>query len=72
VNRNLKEYISKREIIYETICVGTPQQQNGIAERKNRHIIETARSLLLENSVPQSFWDNVVSTAVYLINRMSS
>jgi hypothetical protein len=42
-------------------------QQNGIAERKHSHIIETARTLL-----PLRFWGNVVLTANYLINRMPS
>ena len=48
----LKIFFSKKGIVHETSCVGTPQQ-NGVAERKNRHILETARALLLEYSVPQ-------------------
>ena len=63
INRNLQDFFIKNGIIHETSCVGTPQQ-NGIAERKNRQILETARSLLFENHVPQIFWDNAVSTAV--------
>jgi transposase InsO family protein len=71
VNQNLQKNFTENGIIHETSCVGTPQQ-NGIAERKNRQILETARSLLFENHVPQYFWDNVVSTAVYLLNRVPS
>jgi hypothetical protein len=47
-------------------------QQNGIAERKHSHIIETARTLLIHANAPLKFWGNVVLTANYLINRMPS
>ena len=40
-------------------CPHTPQQ-NGVAERKHRHILETARSLLLSASVPSPFWAEAV------------
>lgn len=52
-------------------CPHTPQQ-NGVAERKHRHILETARSLLLSASVPNPFWAEAVLTAVYFLNRIPS
>jgi transposase InsO family protein len=69
LNRSLKDCFINKGIIHETSCVGTPQQ-NGIVERKNRHILETARALLLESRVSQNFWDSAVLMAVYLINRL--
>jgi Reverse transcriptase (RNA-dependent DNA polymerase) len=69
VKRTLREFFVNKGIIHETTCVGTPQQ-NGVAERKNRHILETARSLLFEYRVPQYFWDCAVIMAVYMINRL--
>ena len=45
------------------------QNQNGVSERMNRTIMEKARSMLLEASLPESFWAEAVNTAVYLHNR---
>lgn len=57
--------------IHQTSCTDTPQQ-NGVAERKHRHIIETARSLLLSASVSSEFWGEAVLTTVHAINRIPS
>ena len=46
----------------------TPQQ-NGVCERKNRTIMETARCLLKRKRLSRRFWAEAVSCAVYLINR---
>ena len=45
---------------------------NGVAERKNRHILETVRTLLLESLVPPKFWCDAAQTVVYLLNRHPS
>ena len=78
-NDNDKEYLSEpfqsfmlqHGILHQTSCVDTPSQ-NGVAERKNRHLLETARALLFQMHVLKHFWVDVVSTACFLINRMSS
>ncbi|BBH02937.1 hypothetical protein Prudu_013658 [Prunus dulcis] len=59
------------DIIHETTCPQTPQQ-NSVAERKNRHLLETARALLIRGHVPRHHWDDVVVTAIHLINHMPS
>ena len=76
---NAKEYFSTRFssfmsshwIIHKSSCAYIPQQ-NGVAKRKNCHLVETARTLLLDHKVPQRFWGDAILAACYLINRMPS
>ena len=63
--------MSYQEIIHQTSCPYTPQQ-NGVAKRKNMHLIEIARTLLIESHVPLHFWGDAVLSTCYLINRMPS
>lgn len=51
--------------------IGTPQQ-NGLAQRMNRTILERVRCMLLGTSAPKSFWGEAATTTVYLINRCTS
>ncbi|RVW39621.1 Retrovirus-related Pol polyprotein from transposon TNT 1-94 [Vitis vinifera] len=71
VNHQFREYFQQHGIIHETSCPQTPQQ-NGIVERKNRHVLETARALLVGAHAPTRFWADVITTAVHLLNRMLS
>ena len=58
---NAKEYLFEQfqsfmlqnGILHQTSCVDTPQ--NGVAERKNRHLLETARALLFQMHTPKHF-----------------
>ena len=63
--------MSSHGILHQSSCAYTPQQ-NGVAECKNRHLVETARTLLLHHKVPQRFWEDAILAACYLINRMPS
>ena len=44
--------------------------QNGVVERKHRHIVETSLTLLTQANMPLSFWWEAFHTASFLINRM--
>ena len=45
----------------------TPEQ-NGVAEHKNRTVVEMARSLLKGKHIPNQFWAEAIATTVYLLN----
>ena len=53
-NSSLSSYLKSHGIVQQSSCVDRPQQ-NGVAERKNRHILEVARSLLFQANVPKKF-----------------
>jgi len=71
VNNEFKSYLSAEGILHQTSCPDTPPQ-NGVAERKNRHLLEVARSLMYTMNVPKFLWSEAVMTATHLINRMPS
>ena len=68
-NRAMQDFLRGNGIVHQTTCVNTPEQ-NGVAERKNRHILEVTRCLLFAMNVPRYLWGEAVQTATYLINRM--
>jgi hypothetical protein len=49
-------------------CSYSPQQ-NGVADRKNRHVIEITRAMLNEKNLPNYFWAKVVAITFYIMNR---
>ncbi|KAM0973674.1 hypothetical protein ACFX2C_016966 [Malus domestica] len=51
------------------LTVAYSPQQNGVAERKNRTVVEMARCMMAEKSIPLEFWAEAVNTAVYVLNR---
>jgi transposase InsO family protein len=68
-NKSMQEFLKGEGIIHQTTCVNTPEQ-NGVAERKNRYILEVTRCLLFSMNVPRYLWGEATKIAVYLINRM--
>ena len=69
ISNAFKSHLAKHGIVHQTSCPYTPQQ-NGVAERKNRHLMEVARSMMFHANVPKRFWGDAVQTACYLINRV--
>jgi len=68
INQRLLKYLKNNGIKHQTTIPYTPEQ-NGLAERMNRTIVEKARCLLQEAGLGKEFWAEAVATAVYLINR---
>nr|GFB24555.1 putative ribonuclease H-like domain-containing protein [Tanacetum cinerariifolium] len=69
VNSQMKLFFQSKGIVHQTTCPHTPEQ-NGVAERKNRLLLEMTRALIIESHVPKSFWPEALATATYLINRL--
>ena len=61
-------YLRKEGVRHELTVPKTPEQ-NGVAERMNRTLVETTRSMLGYSKLPPKFWAEALSTAVYLRNR---
>ena len=64
-------FLASDGTFHQTSCTDTPQQ-NGVAEWKHRHIVETARSILLCAHVRSEFWGEAVLTSIHSINRIPS
>lgn len=68
INSNLQMFLKNNGIRHQTTVPHSPQQ-NGVAERANRTIMEAARCMLQDASLAQKFWAEAVNTAVYIRNR---
>ncbi|GKA04752.1 retrovirus-related pol polyprotein from transposon TNT 1-94, partial [Tanacetum coccineum] len=68
-NCTMNELCAKKGIKREFSVARTPQQ-NGVAERKNRTLIEAARTMLADSLLPILFWVEAVNTACYVLNRV--
>ena len=62
-----QEYLQQEGIKHELTVPKTPEQ-NGVAERMNRTLVETTRSMLFGAKLPQRFWAEALSAAIYLRN----
>ncbi|GAA0186910.1 hypothetical protein LIER_34198 [Lithospermum erythrorhizon] len=68
MSSQFKDFCRNHGIRHELTARHSPQQ-NGVAERKNRTIMNMARCMLKKKNMPTKFWAEAVSCAVYLINR---
>ncbi|KAF7817945.1 Retrovirus-related Pol polyprotein from transposon TNT 1-94 [Senna tora] len=68
-SKEFSEYLRQNKIRRQLTCPRTPQQ-NGVAERKNRHLAEICRSMLHAKNVPPRFWAECMKTTVHIINRL--
>jgi len=68
-SNEFNEYLKEHGIQRKYSC-SYSSQQNGIAKRKNRHIVEIARAMLNEKNLPNYFWAEAITTVVYIMNRI--
>ncbi|GJS57778.1 putative ribonuclease H-like domain-containing protein [Tanacetum coccineum] len=64
-NKEMNQFCERKGIKREFSVARTPQQ-NGVAERKNRTLIEAARTMLADSKLPTTFWAEAVNIACYI------
>jgi len=69
VNNKFSQYLQKNGIVHQkTVCYGP--EQNGVAERMNRTLVEKVRCMLIDSGLSEQFWAEAMLTAAYLLNRV--
>ncbi|KAL0386517.1 UNVERIFIED_CONTAM: Copia protein [Sesamum latifolium] len=71
LSEQFKQICEDKGIIRQLTIPYTPQQ-NGVAERRNRTLLEMARSMMAQANLPISFWGDAILTAAYILNRVPS
>ena len=67
-NEGFEEFCNEERIVHNFSSPRTPEQ-NRVVERKNRTLVEMARTMLSKNGLPRYFWAEAVNTSCYIINR---
>ena len=68
-NNIFPEFCRDKGINHKFASPRTPKQ-NGVAERKNKTLIEMARTMLVESQLPRTFWAKAINTSCYILNRV--
>jgi hypothetical protein len=70
-SHQFKHFLSQNGILHRVTCPYT-SQQNGVAERKHRHVLEVGLTLLAQSGLSPKYWVDSFLTAIFLINRLPS
>ena len=71
LSAEFEAYLKSKGIRHQLTVPGSPEQ-NGVAERMNRTIVEAARSMIAHAGLPNTYWAEAVATAAYVRNRTAS
>lgn len=71
VNKRMKNYFKRKGIVHQLTAPYTPEQ-NGVAERRNRSLVEMGRCMLFDADFELKYWAEAVNNANYIQNRMLS
>lgn len=71
MSNKVQRYLKSNGIQYQCTVAYSPQQ-NGIAERKNRTLMESCRAMLSESGMPKRYWAEAILNANYTFNRVLS
>jgi Integrase core domain. len=69
VNNELRQYLKSEGIQIQYTVTYSPQQ-NGVARKKNRSLLEMTRCMLIDSELHDKYWGEAVNTANYLQNRL--
>jgi hypothetical protein len=67
----LRQVLAEQGTLAQFSCPGA-NAQNGVAKCNHRHLLKTARALMIASFVPPHFWTETISTTTYLISIQSS
>ena len=67
ISTDFQEYLASKRIEHQLTVPHSPQQ-NGVAERQNRTLMESARAMLSHSNLPNKFWAEAIATVAYLRN----
>ncbi|GJT47694.1 retrotransposon protein, putative, ty1-copia subclass, partial [Tanacetum coccineum] len=67
LSQEFKDYLGKNGIVQHLTSPYTPQQ-NGVSERRNRTLLDMVRSMFNRTTLPLSFWDYALESAVRILN----
>ncbi|GJZ37120.1 putative RNA-directed DNA polymerase [Tanacetum coccineum] len=65
------DFCKDHGIVNQYTMSGTPQQ-NGVAERRNRTLMDMVRSMLANSNLPKFLWTEALKTVVHILNRVPS
>ncbi|UYV76870.1 hypothetical protein LAZ67_14002267 [Cordylochernes scorpioides] len=68
LSSDFKEYLLEEGIIHQLSVEYSPQQ-NGVAERANRTLVEMTRCFIIQANLPDPLWAELVYTSTYIRNR---
>ena len=68
---DFKDYLTQNGIVSQLTVPGTPQQ-NGVAERRNRTLLEMVRSMISYSTLSVSFWGYALKTVMHILNLVPS
>lgn len=67
-SKDFEAFCTSQGIVHEVTAPYTPQH-NGLAERRNRTLLDMARSMIKQKKLPHQFWGEAVTTAAYILNK---
>ncbi|KAL3358627.1 hypothetical protein AABB24_015633 [Solanum stoloniferum] len=70
-NSTCNEFSKLHGVIHESSCLHTPQQ-NGVVERKHRHILDITKAIKFQADFPNKFWECCIQADMYILNRIPS